>query len=46
MYFLYIFSKITTIVAAFTNETEECVLMPFTGRELSFFSLPFWSNKR
>lgn len=33
------------IAAAFTNETEACVQMPFTGRELIFPPLPFWSNK-
>lgn len=36
---MYILAKIMAIVDAFTSETEECMQMPFTGRELSFLSL-------
>lgn len=35
IYFLYIFSKMMAVLAAFTNATEECMQMPWMRRVFS-----------
>lgn len=39
IYFLYIFSKMMAVLAAFTNATEECMQMPWMRSEFSLSPL-------